>query len=514
MSKYTDRLWRDIVREHGADLRGMERSPGGPRHRVKRLLAGTGLVGVAGAGAVLAIALGAASTTPAFAVTRNGDGTYSVGINAISAIPAANARLRALGLRARLVAVESGCSNVAVTLLPQHVIVPALMPAAAQAKAMAAAAKINPAAIPHGRTLVVPAFRMGNIVRLAQAKAVSGLAPSCLPTPARVCFSAASAAAVSSKTGTGSAATTTGTGTDASTSTGTTTTGTATTGTTTAAVPVGPKGPGYAVGPKGPATLPAGGVMRCFAPPPMFCGGPASSGSASSKTTGTTTTGSTTTGTGTTTTGTGTATTGTATTTKGTTTGPVATAVPGRIAKGMGCAAPPPCAAGVGVTGAVTRLTPAQVALMRAKFAQVRVEKLRAFAQAPAPSSSSSTSKTSTGTGTTTTGTGTTPTPATAPLPPKALRQVMPGPFALTATCGPVGATGLTGVSGPYAIAPAAALKAAIAARWAGLARAAAAVKAATAAQQSATAHASDRSGKRHTTRNAARHISKKHSHK
>jgi hypothetical protein len=223
MSKFTDRLWREIVREHGADLRELERPSAGRGRagRMPRVLAGTGLVGVAGLGAVLAIVLGSAGATPAFAVTHNSDGSYSVAVSKLEAIPFANARLRALGLRARLVAMAADCTSTTISGAPQSVVVPQI-----RAAAMAAQARINPGQIPAGRTLVVPAFRQGAVIHLARAMSVVGAIPGCLPAPARVCFAAAGGGPFggTSSTGTATSATTTGTGT----STGTTTTGTST----------------------------------------------------------------------------------------------------------------------------------------------------------------------------------------------------------------------------------------------------------------------------------------------
>lgn len=76
--------------------------------RRPRLLAGT-TIGAGATGAVLAIVLGAASSSPAFAVTRNHDGSYSVTLRSLSAIPAANRTLSELGLRATLVQAAVRC---------------------------------------------------------------------------------------------------------------------------------------------------------------------------------------------------------------------------------------------------------------------------------------------------------------------------------------------------------------------------------------------------------------------
>ncbi len=110
MSKFEDRLWRDLVRKHGADLAQMEKPAAKPPRRARpRLLAGTS-IGLAVAGTAAALVLSAASSPPAFAVNRNSDGTWTVSIQKLAAVHGANAKLAALGIRARLVVVTQGCA--------------------------------------------------------------------------------------------------------------------------------------------------------------------------------------------------------------------------------------------------------------------------------------------------------------------------------------------------------------------------------------------------------------------
>ncbi len=73
-----------------------------------RLLAGTTL-GAAATGALLAVVLSAAGSSPAFALTRNRDGSYSLTLRSLSAIPAANRQLSQMGLRATLVKAAAKC---------------------------------------------------------------------------------------------------------------------------------------------------------------------------------------------------------------------------------------------------------------------------------------------------------------------------------------------------------------------------------------------------------------------
>jgi len=105
MSDFTDNLWRDLVREHGATLARTDRPAPAHAARVRflrrpRILAGSTL-GLAGIGAALLLALGGtAATAPAFAVTRNNDGSVLVHLNYVKDLnlPQLNAKLHSMGL--------------------------------------------------------------------------------------------------------------------------------------------------------------------------------------------------------------------------------------------------------------------------------------------------------------------------------------------------------------------------------------------------------------------------------
>jgi hypothetical protein len=103
MTKFTDNLWRDLAREHGPTLALADRPEPGraPLLRRPRVLAGSTLA-LAGVGTVLVLALGAASSTPAYAITTNGDGSVQVTINQNSALPQANAKLTAMGIHEQI----------------------------------------------------------------------------------------------------------------------------------------------------------------------------------------------------------------------------------------------------------------------------------------------------------------------------------------------------------------------------------------------------------------------------
>jgi hypothetical protein len=103
MTKFTDNLWRDLVREHGPTLAHADRPEPGRAGgagvlRRPRILAGSTL-GLAGVGAALLLALSGSAAPPAFAVTKQGDGSVLVQLNYAKDqnLPQVNRKLAAMG---------------------------------------------------------------------------------------------------------------------------------------------------------------------------------------------------------------------------------------------------------------------------------------------------------------------------------------------------------------------------------------------------------------------------------
>jgi hypothetical protein len=83
MTKFTENLWSDLVRQHGPTLAHADRpEPGRAGRRRPRILAGSTL-GLAGVGAALVLALGGSAAPPAFAITKAADGSVLVHLNYI-----------------------------------------------------------------------------------------------------------------------------------------------------------------------------------------------------------------------------------------------------------------------------------------------------------------------------------------------------------------------------------------------------------------------------------------------
>ncbi len=102
MSEFEDNLWLSVVREHGNELARTGRKVHKQRRAPRpQLLAGS-TVGLAAMATAAALLLGASTSSPAFAVTRNPDGTVTVNLMKPSGIAGANERLAAMGVRAQI----------------------------------------------------------------------------------------------------------------------------------------------------------------------------------------------------------------------------------------------------------------------------------------------------------------------------------------------------------------------------------------------------------------------------
>jgi hypothetical protein len=110
MSTFQERLWSDLVREHGDQIRAHPATPIAVRRRRRpALVTGTALA-VTGAAIAAALILSATtSAPPAYAVTTNSDGTVTVTLNDISAITALNAELARDGVRAKAIPLTATC---------------------------------------------------------------------------------------------------------------------------------------------------------------------------------------------------------------------------------------------------------------------------------------------------------------------------------------------------------------------------------------------------------------------
>lgn len=107
MSSFEDRLWSQLVREHGHQMQLPKLIVRSNRRR-PALITGTALATAAVAAAAV-LAFTATTTTPAYAVTTNSDGTVTVTLNDVKAITALNAELARDGIAARAIPLTADC---------------------------------------------------------------------------------------------------------------------------------------------------------------------------------------------------------------------------------------------------------------------------------------------------------------------------------------------------------------------------------------------------------------------
>lgn len=125
MSNFEDQLWSQLVRERGEQMRAAPRAtaalassvtatrPATRRARRLRrpaLLTGSAL-GIAGLATAGVFALTSAS--PAFAVTKNPDGTVAISLSDLSDVPALNQKLAQDGVPVTVVPINTSCSATA-----------------------------------------------------------------------------------------------------------------------------------------------------------------------------------------------------------------------------------------------------------------------------------------------------------------------------------------------------------------------------------------------------------------
>jgi hypothetical protein len=188
MSRFEDRLWDELVEQHGAVLADapLTFTPARPRPELRRRRrpAPLAALGLALAAALTAIVIGLSSTggTPAYAVLSNPDGTITVTIRELVGVKGADEKLASLGVPVHVVRSEAGCQ-----VRSGEYKVPRISPELFQrisklaGPAGSAALVITPSAIPAGDTVVIGAREPGPGAVGLQTVIYEGTTPPCLP---------------------------------------------------------------------------------------------------------------------------------------------------------------------------------------------------------------------------------------------------------------------------------------------------------------------------------------------
>lgn len=112
MPSFEDRLWSELACDHGEPLAAAASRARPARRRPARrnLLAG-GIALTVAAAVAATWSLTTGTTTPAFAVVVNRDGSVTLTLNELLGTRAADARLASLGVRVRVLRRERGCTS-------------------------------------------------------------------------------------------------------------------------------------------------------------------------------------------------------------------------------------------------------------------------------------------------------------------------------------------------------------------------------------------------------------------
>jgi hypothetical protein len=194
MTKFADQLFDDLMREHGPALAHTTLPAPRARSATARravLTAGGGLV-AAGAVAGTLVAAGgvsgapahnAAAGTPAYAVTKNPDGTITLDVYRQSGIAGANARLHELGdKQVVVVPVEPGCPSLG-SLPKPPVSGRGHMISVGTSVGRDGSVTVQAHGIPAGDIMVVGVESIGR-TRLGASALTSSPPPSCISLPA------------------------------------------------------------------------------------------------------------------------------------------------------------------------------------------------------------------------------------------------------------------------------------------------------------------------------------------
>jgi hypothetical protein len=183
--RFEDRLWGELVEQHGAVLAEQPVLAHVAPRRVRRGPLGAVALALALGLAALVIALGRGGATSAYAVVSNPDGTITVTIRELAGVEPANERLEELGVPARIPPAREDCPTSRADLQPAH-----LTPEQSRETFEPVggnggySVRIDPKAIPAGDTLLLRAYELPSGLIAMRALVIEGPAPSCLaPDP-------------------------------------------------------------------------------------------------------------------------------------------------------------------------------------------------------------------------------------------------------------------------------------------------------------------------------------------
>jgi hypothetical protein len=125
MTRFEDQLFSQLMEDHGDQLRSTQRQAPARRRVPRPAWLAAGATGAAAAATVTALALCSAPALAAYSVTRHGQ-TVTVSVQRTSGVAGANAALRHMHVRVRVVPVRPGCTPIGSLPRPQPAPHPAI----------------------------------------------------------------------------------------------------------------------------------------------------------------------------------------------------------------------------------------------------------------------------------------------------------------------------------------------------------------------------------------------------
>ena len=185
MTKFEDRLFGQLMTEHGHHLRAVERPAPARRRAWRPVWLATGAAGAAAAVTAAVMALGSTPASAAYSVTRQ-DGAVTVSVYRTSGVAGANAALHAMHARVVVVPVRPGCPQIASLPRPQPAPHPSVSVGARVSKNGHRSVTVKvwgKGGIPKGDTMVL-AFSDGpGHESVGAGGIITGHAPRCVSLP-------------------------------------------------------------------------------------------------------------------------------------------------------------------------------------------------------------------------------------------------------------------------------------------------------------------------------------------
>jgi len=185
MTKFEDRLFGDLMAEHGHHLRAPE-APAPARRRARRpVWLAIGAAAMVAAVTTAVMTLGSAPASAAYSVTQH-DGIVTVSVNRPSGVAGANAALHHIRARVVVVPVRPGCPAIGSLPRPHPTPHPAMSVKARVDKngRRSVTVKVGKGGIPRGDTMIL-AFsgnpRSGGSV--GAGGIITGRVPGCVSLP-------------------------------------------------------------------------------------------------------------------------------------------------------------------------------------------------------------------------------------------------------------------------------------------------------------------------------------------